>query len=265
MKRILKPILRPFVKPFTRRYNAIHEKLDFIINKLSTIDSIVEIKGAKFFVPNAPRDLIQNIQLSKLTFFELDILQSIDKFINEKSVIIDIGANVGNHTVYWANITNVKKIYSFEPIVTTFSILAKNIEINNLNDKVKIYNLGLSDTPTTGKIKEYYTDNTGMTRIAKADDGDIKLDKLDNIKEIMAEPAIDFVKIDVEDFEKNVLNGATQFFDKYKPAVFIESFDGENQYDFTYKYFKDLNYEEPIRYPECNYLFLHKNSGKSNK
>jgi hypothetical protein len=88
----------------------------------------------------------------------------------------------------------------------------------------------------------------------------MELDKLDNINEITGEPVIDFVKIDVENMEKSVLNGAKQLIKKHKPIVFIESFDGKDKYDFTYSFFKGLGYDDPIKYPGSNYLFIHKDS-----
>jgi FkbM family methyltransferase len=196
------------------------------------------------------------MQLSYSSFYELEILQSIDKYLTKDSVVLDIGANVGNHTVYWGKITKVRKIYAFEPIKATFSILSKNIEINSLVDKVKIYNVGLSDKITKGVVDRYLADNIGGTSISESDNGDLELNRLDNFKEIMEEPLIDFVKIDVEGFEKNVLLGAINFFAKHKPIVFIESFQGINQYDFTYNFFKKLNYNEPIEYFGDNYLFI---------
>jgi hypothetical protein len=180
MKQILKFIFKKLFWPFLRRYRIIINKLDilecklnYIINKLSLVDGIVELKEVRFFVPNAPRDLIQNTQLSQSEFFEQDILQSLDKLLDENSVVIDIGANVGNHTVYWGKITNVKKIYSFEPVKPTFDILSKNIEINNLSEKVKTYNTGLSDTAACGKIEVYNADNIGGTMIIKTENYDV--------------------------------------------------------------------------------------------
>jgi FkbM family methyltransferase len=170
-------------------------------------------------------------------------------------VILDIGANVGNHTVYWGKITNVKKIYSFEPVRATFFILSRNIEINFLQEKVKLYNRGLSDAAARGKIEAYHPDNIGGTGINKGEDGDIALDALDNLREIREEPSVDFVKIDVEGREKDVLNGGAEFFKKHRPIVFIESFAGENQYDFVYNFFKTRGYNEPQKYEGDNYLF----------
>jgi FkbM family methyltransferase len=276
MKRIIKAVLKKLFGPIYRRWLMILnrldkldwilnrldkldwllERVDYIINKLSLSNDIVELKDARFWVPNAPRDFTQNTQLSTQNFQEIEILKSLDKYFNKNSVVLDIGANVGNHSVYWGRVLKVKRIYSFEPIKTTFKILAKNIEINNLSDKVKIYNVGLSDKMIRGKINEYNLRDSGCTSIINADDGDLELNKLDNFIEIFEEPEVSFVKIDVERFEKNVLLGAVNFFQRYKPVVFIESYQGENQYDFVCDYFKKLNYDEPIKFPDNNYLFI---------
>lgn len=255
MKQKIKNILKKLFWPIYRRYRSINDKLDSIVNKLSLIDGIVELKDVRFWVPNAPRDRIQNIQLSKSTFYEFNILQELDKYLTRDSVVVDIGANVGNHTIYWGKISKVKKIYAFEPVKSIFNILVKNVEINNLLGKVKLYNIGLSDKMSKGKIETYNLDILGGTSISEIDDGDLELNKLDNINEINEEQKIDFVKIDVEYFEKYVLLGASTFFTRYTPIVFIESYQGVNQYDFVYSYFKNLNYNEPLKFGR-NYLFI---------
>ena len=224
MKRIIKAFLIKMFRPILFGYHNIlsrlenlDRKLDDIIYKLSLVDDIVELKNARFFVPNAPRDVIQNTQLSRGVFFEEEILQSLDKYLTQDSVVVDIGANVGNHTIYWGKVTKVKKIYSFEPIKATFKILEKNISINNLSEIVKIYNVGLGNKTTKGEKKYYNPNNIGSTAINENSEGDIQLNK-------------------------------------------IESFQGANGGDdFTYKFLKNLNYEEPIKYAYSNYLYIHMN------
>ena len=248
----------------------LNNKLDCIINKLSLDNGILELSEARLWVPNAPRDLIQNIQLSTYSFFEQDILQGIDNYLDKNSVILDLGANVGNHTVYWGKITKVKRIYSFEPVKATFKILSKNIEINNLTDRVNIYNIGLGDKDSKGSIKGLYNvnastiaDSIGSLSINESIDGDIDIKKLDTYNEIIEEEKIDFVKIDVEGYEKKLLLGAVGFFKKHKPVIFIESFPGTDNYDFVKEYFQNRDYLMPIKYPGNNYLYIHKSYNKN--
>lgn len=232
-------------------------KLKYIINKLSLINEIVELEDARFWVPNAPRDGVQNTLLSKCMFYEQEILEDLDKYLTQESVVLDIGANIGNHSVYWGKVTNVKKVFSFEPTDVIFKILEKNIEINNLTEKITIYNIGLGNKNTNGKIASFNIGNVGATGIKEDISGDITIKKLDDIEEIKSE-RIDFVKIDVEGFEKNILDGAIETITKNRPIVFIESLPWDNNLDFVKNYFSELGYNEPIGYPDHNFLFIHK-------
>jgi len=262
---MIKKLLKKIFSPALQRYYTINNKLDYIINKLSLDDGIVELNGARFWVPNAPRDAIQNIQLTTLSFFEQEILNDLDKYLSTDSVLLDLGANIGNHTVYWGRITNVKRIFAFEPITATYRILTKNIEINNLGEKVKIYNTGLGDKKSKGSINGLYNinvntiaDSIGSLSISESNEGDLEINRLDDFIEIIEEKKIDFVKIDVEGFEKKLILGAVDFFNKHKPLVFIESFPGTDNFDFVNEYFKSRNYLDPIKYPCNNFLYVHR-------
>lgn len=57
------------------------------------------------------------------------------KRLGENKIVVDIGANIGNHTVFFANVCKAKKVYSFEPQEKVFEILKKNVEINKFNKK----------------------------------------------------------------------------------------------------------------------------------
>lgn len=64
--------------------------------------------------------------------------------INKESLVIDIGANVGMATLFFAINPNVSKIYSFEPFKMTYDSLVKNVNLNpSLANKVKTFNVGM--------------------------------------------------------------------------------------------------------------------------
>jgi len=264
LKKILKRIQKKMLMPVLERQHKLemilhdqNKQLIDIIKKLSLADEIIELKGARFWVPNAPFEFIQNVQLSEVSFYEQEILESLDKYLNQESIVIDVGANVGNHTVYWGKITNVRKVFSFEPIKATFKILEKNITINDLTKKVTAYNIGLGSKTAIGREISHNMWNAAVTEIIEDISGDITIKRLDDIKEIRNEK-IDFIKIDVEGFEKNVLEGAVETITKNRPIVFIESLPQDNNLDFVKNYFSELGYNEPIDYQDHNFLFIHK-------
>lgn len=236
------------------RYDFLREYLLNIQKKQSMINSIWRNDDILFYVPNYPSDFVQSVIVNTENFFEIDILEELKNYIPKNAVILDIGANIGNHTIYFAKRCNALKVYSFEPIHETFNILKKNIEINNIGNIVELYNLGLSDKNTMGDILKYSMHNIGATKITHNINGNLKLNKLDNIN--IDEDRIDFIKIDVEGHEINLLRGAENTLSKYKPSIFIEVFDENKSNIFSilenlgYKYIKEFDYS--------NYLFIHK-------
>ena len=218
-----------------------------IKTKLSLENNTVELKDAEIYVPDYPLDGLQANIVENRCFFEQDILNDLDKYIDNESVILDIGANIGNHTVYWAKKPNVHQIYSFEPVKRTYRKLLKNIEINNLEDKVKPFNIGLSDQTTNASIDRLYTFSTGATVLKKDDNGSFILKKLDDLVKECKIHRIDFIKIDTEGFEKSVLLGASDVLSTFSPIVFIEV-EKEN-IDWVKKFFINNNYILEKEYP----------------
>ena len=215
-------------------------------------DKIVNINLAKFYVPNYPTDLIQSEIVDNGTFFEIDLLKELQPYIKKNAVILDIGANIGNHSVYWAVKTDAKRIYSFEPVKDFFKILQKNVEINNLTNKIKILNIGLSDKKINGTISSYDRTNIGETHVKQDPNGNLLLDKLDNIK--IEEDTIDFVKIDVEGHELEVLQGARETLLKYKPTIFVESFPDKKPK--VHEYLTNLGYRLEKSFVGNNYIYV---------
>ena len=266
VKKIFRKIRDRFLVPVNRslselevKSNVILSKLDMISKKLALDENILVTNEANFFIPNSPQDLIQTYMLNARDFWERDLLKKLDKYICQDSIILDIGANIGNHTIYWGKITKVKRIYAFEPIASTYRILEKNIQINNLSTVVKSFNYCLGDKSTQARIRKghYTPDNIGATSLEANNGGGICIHALDDIDEIKRETEIHFCKIDCEGFEKWVLLGMKQTFLRCRPIVLIESFPGIEQFDFVYDFMRKLGYEEPEAMGESNYLFVY--------
>ena len=240
-----------------RQLSNIESTVDYdnqrILNSLAILpDKIINIGYAKFYVPNYPIDHVQSEIVDNNNFYEIDLLEKLQLYIKKNAVILDIGANIGNHSVYWAVRSDAKKIYSFEPVEDFFKILKRNVEINRVNNKVKIFNIGLSDQKINGSISHYDPTNIGGTAIKQDLNGNLALDKLDNIK--IEEDTIDFVKIDVEGHELEVLKGAKETLLKYKPVISLEIFS-ENKTK-VHEYLTKLGYRLETSFTSANYLYV---------
>ena len=226
---------------------------DIKVNRIkkSLVNDIFSFRGIKVYVPNFPLDCIQSNFVLNKQFFEIEILEKINKYLNKDSVVFDLGANVGNHTLYWALKQKVKKVYSFEPVPNTFKILEKNIEINKLQDTVNIFNFGLSDKTQMADIDSFMPTNIGATHLKVLSSGSIQLKDLDSVE--IKEDYIDFVKIDIEGMEIDCLNGAKSFIEKYHPLFLIEAHAGN--FNIIQKMLSCFGYILIEQFPGENYLF----------
>lgn len=187
-----------------------------------TESKIFNIKNARFYLPNYPTDSISQCMVAPKDYWDRKALTMIDKYLPEDAVILDIGANIGSHTVYWALEKNAKKVYSFEPFAQTFDVLTINIALNGLEDRVVLSNYGLSNEKCKAKVKSFFEKNVGGTSFAKSADGNYMFVPLDSIE--FAEK-IDLIKIDVEGHEIETLEGARNTIAKNQPVIVIETFN----------------------------------------
>lgn len=207
-----------------------HERI-YVIKRFFFIDRSMKRKhfiltvkgGTKFYLPYYKTDLIQKQITQKKSFYEHDLLdnslEDTPLKVLEKGCFLDIGANIGNHTLYFFQKNLIKSAYCFEPVKDTFDILKKNIEINKLQNKVNLFNVGVGQTKGKAVLKYYNSNNIGMSQLSSAPNGDIPIVSIDDLN---IEEKINFVKIDVEGFEANVIKGMTETLKRNKPLIMIE-------------------------------------------
>lgn len=152
-------------------------------------------------------------------------------FVEKDDIIFDIGANIGEYTLYAASLVNSNgKVYSFEPVQSMFYTLKQNVDLNShLKNKIICINKGLGNKKAILPIyDEQDTTNEGLFSIHQKNFiqskkiQDIEIDTLDNFVNENQMDRIDFIKIDVEGNELYVLQGAVSCLKKLKPKLLIE-------------------------------------------
>ena len=151
--------------------------------------------------------------------------------IGKGSYIADIGAYIGTHSIAFSRIAgNTGKIFSFEPLPTSYNLLKENIKQNNLKN-VKKFNYGLGDKNETIKVGDVdiHPEHNNFGSFSLQSESEkktisIKIRTLDSEKL----SKLDLIKCDVEGFETQVLNGAKKTILEYKPFIYSEvnSIDG---------------------------------------
>jgi len=175
---------------------------------------------------------------------------------NYKVNIVDIGANVGLYSLYAKYLPN-SQFYSFEPFKFTYDLLNDNIKINNINN-VKTYNIGLSDNK--GKtILNVCLSHDGLStmgenplRFNDIHPVEVEIDTLDNIF-YNNNIKVDFIKIDTEGYEYNILKGGEKTIKKYKPIIQLE-YNVTNMQQCNINPEQLLNYINELGYTQHNLI-----------
>ena len=198
------------------------------LNKIQTLvkDGVFQFDckdmTIKISMPNVGLDFIQNEIIDNGNFFEHDNLKMAEKYIKKDFVILDAGANIGNHSLYFSKICKAKKVISFKPQNNLFETLNKNIEINNCSN-IEAHKCALGSKIGYCTIDKFYTDCSGSTSFKEDEYGSYKLVTLDSLNI----DQLDFCKVDVEGAQLEFLKGAKETHEKFKPTIWIEMLDQE--------------------------------------
>lgn len=221
---------------------------DRVIRKFCNPDTVASVEfESNFFGLKYKGNL--NSYIDWRTFFygayereNLLFLKSLDKTIQDKKIFVDIGANVGVHSLYMSQFCS--EVHSFEPNPVVRGSFEEKIRINTLKN-IFLHGVGVGmvdqELPYfapkgcnqgTGSFIEGYSSNNDNNGVL------LKLVCGDEYFEKLGLTQIDIVKIDVEGFEKNVLCGLKKTLEKYRPIIFLE-FSESTKQSFT-------NYDEFI-------------------
>jgi len=154
------------------------------------------------------------------TFYEIKTLQAVRAEYIYGGVFLDVGANVGNHTIFFSKICGAQ-VLAFEPNPIVREMLTQNITRNGVVSLVKVFPYALGNKETKGKMVPA-THIPGM-HVAETDTGSIEIKRLDDLPEIRELDRLNLIKIDVEGTEVSVLEGAVGTLRKYKPILYIEA------------------------------------------
>jgi hypothetical protein len=179
-----------------------------------------------FYIPNS----LCHWRVKTFSTKEPETLEWIENF-RENSCIWDVGANIGLYSIYSGLLGH--KVFCFEPSFSNLEILAKNIDLNNLqnnitilpialNDKSKISELNLSDFKW-GAAHSVFEKKFGW------DGKDINTAlsyrtlgfSIDDVSKYLKMLPPDYIKVDVDGIENLVLSGGVNTIDKAK-SVLIE-------------------------------------------
>lgn len=215
---LVRKLARPYRNYFYRRFYRDH----------------IDVFGHKIYLD--PNDSLYLFINEIYEPYETELISSI---IKPGSVVLDIGANIGYHTLLFAKLVGQSgKVFAFEPSSANFRLLEKNVSINgypnvileqkavsNRNEKKKLY------------LNEW---NTGMHTIykpqqhASLDSVEIDTISLDNYFSNYG-GKIDFIKMDIEGSEYTALEGMQTILQRQNDIKLLVAFNPSAIREYGYK------------------------------
>jgi len=142
--------------------------------------------------------------------------------ISKGDVVLDIGAFRGETAIVFADsVGKTGRVYAFEPIKASYEIMERNIRDNGLNGIIEPVNLGCSSRiQTTAAVS---SEGGAPWTFISDDDGStpVELTTVDEFVSSNTIEKVDFIKMDVEGFENDVLLGAKKVLQTHRPKLAI--------------------------------------------
>ncbi len=178
------------------------------------------------------------------------------RLIKNNGIVLDIGANIGITAAPLGKHLPGSKIHAYEPIAENYSTLAKIVKYLKLNN-VALFNLALGNQKGTLKMIMPTVNSSRMQGLSKAHDPEsnergaiyeVPIQRLDDI--YTSEDSIVAIKIDVENYEYEVLKGAKELLIRNKPLIYCELWDNQNR-EFALDLLYSIGYKSFV-YDEKN-------------
>lgn len=158
--------------------------------------------------------------------YEVNDSKLIYNLIDSDSIFFDIGANIGWYSLHVAKKISLGKVYSFEPVPSTFNQLKLNVSLNQI-ENISIVNVALSDSE--GELELFTNEHSSVSSSSQNILNDQSARKifvpkttLDQFVETQLIQKINFIKCDVEGAECFVIKGGIASIKKFRPIIFLE-------------------------------------------
>ncbi|MGY1914966.1 FkbM family methyltransferase [Blastococcus sp. SYSU DS0973] len=165
--------------------------------------------------------------------YEHELLAAVVALTAPGDHILDVGANIGNHTTYWG--LSGRRVTAFEPNEATRGYLERNIALNHLEALVHVKGVALGRRNGRGSLQNLIDGNMGAVAVQQQEDGKVEIIPLDDLR--LEECAL--IKIDVEGSEAEVVTGSIATIQRCSPYIIAEARSGSDE---TYATLRALGY-----------------------
>lgn len=160
-------------------------------------------------------------------FYELGLLEALSSYINPGDFVVDIGAHIGNHSIFLAKVLGARVI-AIEANPEAYSVLKSNVESNGLSNEINALNVAVTDkNDTFVQLTPLPSGDAGTLSVLRAP----KQSSSIRCKTVSLDVAYSdyfksrspvLIKLDVEGAEAQILSAATQILKFHAPVLATE-------------------------------------------
>ena len=193
----------------------------------------VNIEASRFRIYSEADDFIANDIYYGLDY-ETSEFKLIKALVNKSNYFVDVGANTGIFSIFASCVNNDLQVISFEPHPGNLKRLLKNVALNKApiqsfelamgnKESTTHFTIPLDDSLSTiSSINNNFTENFSDTAFKTIE---VKQRTLDSFLKPYPISSRDLIKIDVEYYEPQVLEGAAGILSTAKPWLLLEVLD----------------------------------------
>lgn len=159
-------------------------------------------------------------------FHEFHEFLFLHRFLKPEMVVVDVGANMGEYSVFMAKRVLHGKVIAIEPLPKMYALLEENLSLNHFTNVV-VLKFGLSDTEEMLTINELEDSHEGLSTFYPGNKTirakiEVPLRTMDGEFEKFGASRIDFIKMDIEGGELSALRGSKKAIERFRPVIMVE-------------------------------------------
>lgn len=189
------------------------------LNALRSDSVEIAFEGARYsFGFDTPDDYLARVLTKLGTFYELELLQDIRRrFAGARGVALDVGAHVGNHSVFLAKVCGLH-VVAIEPHRPSRRLLSENATRNGVEKRIRIVETVAGSRPGRCSLQRAEPGNSGSIT-ATYGRGVVPVATIDSLRL----NNVRVMKIDVEGNELDVIRGARETISQNRPVIYAEA------------------------------------------
>lgn len=188
-------------------------------------------------------------------FYEYELFDKWKHHFPADGLMLDIGANIGNHSLMYNCYFPNLEIWAFEPIFENFILLKENTE--NIQN-ILAFNVAVGSRTGVVNFSNRLDNNSGTYTISPITGNQSMIIALDDIE--FNDKKISFIKIDVEGHEQACIEGMKNLLQKHKPLIWIEDYPQAMglEKNNSIKVLMEYGYYQLDFFSDANYLMAYK-------